>query len=170
MKPSISLWFGCVALLAVSGCRRAEHSPPVPVRSAARTIASSAPPASPAAPREEPAAQVVRAWSDALDRHDLRKLEELYGKTVRFYGRTQSKTAVLAAKRAALAKQPTFYQEIIGQISLTPLGGGNVSASFVKKSGSSDEFSVISARLILAPTDGGFVIVEEADEANLQSK
>jgi hypothetical protein len=109
----------------------------------------------------------VRAWSDALDRHDLAALERSYGASVVFYGRTRAKAAVMAAKRGAFEKQPAFRQEISGAIALERGGDGRVSATFSKRTGDAVAFSVDTARLVLAPSPGGYLVVEEADAASL---
>lgn len=177
MKVTGSLAFGFVLLLATSACRREEtpvpKAKPKPVAAASSAPNAPAPSASekatPLSPEAEGAWKTVRAWSDALDRHDLEKLGELYAGTVRFYGRDLSKNAVIAAKRAAFAKKPGFRQMIIGEISLS-LSLGVFTASFTKKAGPDDEFLVNSAKLGIKEDAGKFLIVEETDEESVQKE
>ncbi len=161
-----------VVCTSLGGCRR--EKPPPSEATTPSGAASLAKPSSAAAsasvaipPRsaeDEAAVKTVRAWSDALDRHDLTKLGELYASSVRFYGSSRSKVAVLAAKRGAFAKQPGFRQELIGEISLERSSEGKVFARFVKKAGPPESWLVISATLVLVPSAGGYLVAEEADE------
>ena len=113
---------------------------------------------------EEAAVVVVRAWNDALDRHDLPKLATLYADPVRFYGRMLPMAAVVSAKEAAFRKQPTFRQQILGPISSSGAGDGTLTATFTKRSGENGKLSEVSAKLVLRLGDRGtWVVVEEAD-------
>jgi len=160
-----------------AACRRTDpRSDPAPPATAAASSTPSAasvtPSATPLRPTpataEDPAARVVRAWSDALDRHDLAALERVYGASVVFYGRPRTKSAVLAAKRVAFAKQPTFRQELIGDVALERGDDARVTATFTKRSGTDAAFSVDTATLVLAPSPAGYVVVEEADADSLR--
>jgi hypothetical protein len=105
----------------------------------------------------------VNLWNDALDRHDVTALAELYGEQVRFYGRDTPRRAVIAAKTQALGPKSTYHQEIVGAIELHPAGDVD-EASFTKRSGSNGKTSDVAAKLSLrrAP-NGKLVIVEETD-------
>ena len=172
-----SLSFGFTLLLAASSCRREEALLPKeksqPVTSTRSAPSSPAPSASqmpsPLSAEDEAVLRKVRAWNQALDRHDVETLGKLYADKVRFYGQERSKVAVMSAKRTALKKQPGFRQELIGEISLER-NNGNVRATFQKKSGLPGNFLVISATLELAPHAGDFVIVEESDQASAQKE
>ncbi len=175
---STPLSFGLAIVLAASGCHRDEKPRPQPkphpvasVRSApgTKTAPSGSEKPPPPTPEAEAAEKTVRAWSDALDGHDLEKLGGLYADTVRFYGRDLSKNAVIAAKRAAFAKQPGFRQELIGEISLS-LYLGVFTASFTKKAGPADDFLVNGAKLGIKESAGKFVIVEETDEESARKE
>lgn len=168
--------FGLVTASCLVGCRRAEpHPGPTPHAAAAasntpsNTAASSASVTAAVPPiPEDPAARAVHAWNDALDRHDLAALERVYGASITFYGHPRTKSGVLAAKRAAFAKQPTFRQELIGDIALARGGDGRVTATFIKRSGTDAAFSVDTATLVLAPSQMGYVVVEETDADSLR--
>ena len=109
--------------------------------------------------------RVVRIWNDALDSHDVVKLEATYGSSVRYYGRQLSGAAVLETKRATLSRTPVYHQEIVGGIETAGLYDGSVSARFQKRSGSPVEMRSVEARLVLRPgNDGAFAIVEESDD------
>lgn len=176
-----TLWVVSVALAAAVACRREEprprESPPGAVFTASGaqsanpvpSVSASSFPAAPDAP-EDPAKRAVRAWSDALDRHDLRALERVYDASVVFYGQPRSRTAVLAAKRAAFEKQRSFRQELVGDIALAAAADGRVTATFTKRSGDDAAFSVATATLVLAPSPQGYVVVEEADAASLRRR
>lgn len=162
---------------SVAACRREEPRPVAGSPAASASIASAVPSATaapsvstpPVAPMAtvDPAERAVRAWSEALDRHDLEGLARLYGPSVVFYGQPRSKAAVVAAKRAAFAKQRSFRQELVGDIALARAPDGRVTATFTKRSGDGAAFSVDTATLVLAPSAAGYVVVEEADAASL---
>lgn len=115
---------------------------------------------------EDPAVAVVRAWDTALDKHDLAALDRIYADRVVFYGRRLAKTAVIAAKRAAFAKQSTYTQQIIGDIALAPGDDGRVSATFLKRTGDANAFRVLTAKLFLTLGPQGYRVAEETDEAS----
>lgn len=177
MRVTSSLALGFAILLASPACRREEtpvpKAKPQPVAAASSTPSVPAPSGSdktPAlSPEAENAVRTVRAWSDALDRHDLEKLGELYAGTVRFYGRDLSKNAVIAAKRAAFTKEPGFRQMIIGEIALS-LNLEVFTASFHKKAGPDDDFLVNGAKLRIKADAGKFLIVEETDEESMRKE
>jgi hypothetical protein len=171
-----SRWSRSSVLLAVLaiGCRKPEQQLHKDAPSATASTATSASPAlgvgapvpSSLAP-EEAGAVVVRAWSDALDRHDLAKLETLYADSLRFYGRTSTKAAVVGAKAAAFRKRPTFRQQLVGPISSSRTDEGTLTATFTKRSGEDGNLNEVAARLVLRLGDGGtWVIVEEADASS----
>jgi hypothetical protein len=110
--------------------------------------------------------RAVRAWNEALGRHDLAKLEKMYVDEVLFYGYRRSKGEVIAAKRAEFERRPKFEQEIIGHIQVDRVLPDLVIARFVKKAGPPDDFEVIDARLELRGT-GELLISEESDEKSL---
>src|SRR5262245_43264387 len=91
MSPSGSLTLGLALLFAASACRRDEKprppAKPKPVASAPSTPSAAPTPTGsekppPSTPEQAAALRTVRAWSDALDRHDLEALAELYAPTV----------------------------------------------------------------------------------------
>jgi hypothetical protein len=169
-----------LGLALLTACARRHEDAPGPQPKTDPLTAPSSAPSAPSAPStpsasvsapvgsadDEAARRIVRAWNDALDRHELAKLEALYTNNVRFYGTMRSRTAVIALKRAALAKQPAFRQEIVGEISLARGSEGVVRASFMKQSGPPEHVLVSSATLALTPILGGFLIVEEGDEVS----
>ncbi|HVJ22166.1 MAG TPA: nuclear transport factor 2 family protein [Polyangiaceae bacterium] len=175
MISPVWLRLGVTAFFALAGCRREtprphEVEPRTPAPAATRSGAPSTPVPSAAANGDTSAYLVVRAWNDALDHHDLERLGTLYRDPVLFYGRKQSKAALVAAKRSAFARHPAFHQEIVGEISLEHVAGGSVSASFVKRSGAGEKRSDVSARLLLSPDRGGFLVVEETDAPTSRDK
>jgi hypothetical protein len=177
MKTSRAVPFGIVLLLAASACRRDEtprpKANPKPVAPASAAPSVPAPSASgkeePLSPEAQAALKTVRAWNDALDRHDLDALRGLYADTVRFYGQDRSNAAVIASKRAAFAKEPAFRQEIVGEIGLS-LSLGVFTASFLKVAGPANAFLAINAKLGVKDFDGKFLIVEETDEVSMKKE
>src|SRR5262245_52557938 len=181
MGPSALLRFGFAVLVAASACRSKEaprpHAKPKPVASARAAASASSPSASrdeppttpepPLTPEQEAVLRTVRAWNEALDRHDLDALEKLYAGTVRFYGRDRSKAAVIAAKRTAFAKQPKFNQAIVGEIHLS-LSLDVFSASFLKVTG--PDVLAINGTLGLKASGSNFLIVEEGDEESAKQE
>jgi hypothetical protein len=118
---------------------------------------SPAPTAAPSSPAssvpDSVARRAVQAWSDALDGHDVDALPGLYAEQVRFYGRWLPRSAVVAAKRAALSAQSTFRQQVVGEITLT-LHDDVVTAEFLKRSGVNGKPRDVRARLGLRKSDG----------------
>ncbi|HEX6764650.1 MAG TPA: hypothetical protein VF103_04215 [Polyangiaceae bacterium] len=169
-----------VAFVSLNACHREKSPPPEATGRTPAVLGTgslqkpsfTAPSASATKPRRTPedeaAIETVRDWSDALDRHDLAKLGELYASTVRFYGSPRSKAAVIAAKRAALAKQPGFRQELIGDVTLERQADGAVHASFVKKAGPPEKWLVIGGKLVLTPNGRGYLVAEEADDETMK--
>ena len=115
-------------------------------------------------PVDERAYRAVLAWNEALERHDLVKLEKVYANEVLFYGYKRSKADVLAAQRAHFQKHPKFHQEIIGKIELQRVFDDLVQARFTKKSGTPEDFEVVSSKLDLRGVE--FLVDEESDEKN----
>jgi len=116
-----------------------------------------------------PAAQrVVRAWNAALDGHDVAGLNALYADRVLVYGRQLARDEVVASKRTAFSKQPSFRQEIVGDIAVTRDPSGTLIARFGKRSGFGAKLSDVRARLALKPRalePTMLEVVEESDDA-----
>ena len=93
------------ALLLLVGCSRSpqqtQGAGPVPSAPASMKTPETIPP--PQAPEA-----AVRAWNDALNRHDLDALRLAYASEVMFYGRRMTAAEVIVAKAQAFAKIPTF--------------------------------------------------------------
>jgi hypothetical protein len=103
----------------------------------------------------DPVLSRVYEWNRALDHHDLAALEALYGQEVCFYGQKSTRSKVLAAKDHALSADPSFHQEIVGDVTVTPSGYSAV-ATFVKRSGSGDHVKDVPARLLLKNFAGDY--------------
>ncbi len=108
----------------------------------------------------------VRAWSDALDRHDLKGLAACYDDVVAYYGDEWLQRAVVVErKRVALAQAPAFHQTIVGDIDVASGDGGLFTATFVKRSGSGHAVAKVRARLSLRRTrESRLVIHGESDQ------
>jgi hypothetical protein len=153
-RPLAILLASLAAMLA--GCSR--KPPP----------AASAPDAAEASPKAvadpaENARRVVGLWTDAENRHDAAALAALYDEHVRSYGHDAAKTRVLRDKSAALAKVPTFHQEIVGPIAVQA-DGARLIASFIKRSGPAAKLRDVGAKLVLVLHDPLPLIVEETDD------
>jgi ketosteroid isomerase-like protein len=150
----------------------ATSTPSAPTGGPASPTTASAPTSSvPSPARSNPAdddvLRVVRAWSDALDRHDVDALAGLYEDYVRFYGSDTpvSRSTVLGMKRSALGPGSTFRQEIVGEITVVHDQDGGSTARFVKRSGPAGAMREVRAYLVLRRRpDGQFVIWTENDE------
>jgi ketosteroid isomerase-like protein len=129
----------------------------------ALAVPSSAPPSPDADVRS-----VVRAWNDALDRHDVDALAALYADDVRFYGRSEPlpRAAVLRAKRAAFVASPGFHQQIVSDIALAHDDESHdVAAHFSKRSSGAGPARDVKGYLVVHRSDAGpLLIVEESDE------
>jgi hypothetical protein len=124
--------------------------------------AAAAPDASPLT-RADEARRIVRAWNDALVKHDVDALTPLYAPRVKFYTSEMSRAAVLGAKRRALGPTSTFRQEIISELELLPSGDG-VTVSFNKRSGPAGKSADVRATLVLSGNP--MAIREERDAAS----
>lgn len=144
---------------AVAACSRPSSTDSTDAAHAAAPPASSAaiPAASSATAAEDAARHVVASWSDALDRHDLVALERVYAPRVKFYGNELDRSAVVAAKRRALAASPTFHQSIVGAVDVAKDGAAFVT-TFTKRSGTT-KMQDVKARVVV---EGGLVR-EESD-------
>jgi len=125
-----------------------------PIQTAAR------PSSSQAEPVQLPPEQVLVAWNDALNRHDIEALARFYGPQVRFYGQSKTSTDVAALKQTALTKQPNFRQRI--DHLRVNRDGARVVIEFEKWSGPTLG-SQASGRVAFETVDGKFLIVEETD-------
>lgn len=112
--------------------------------------------AAPALSPDDDVRRVVRAWSDALDRHDVDALGALYADNVFFYTSVRTKAQVLAAKKSALGSTSTFHQQIVGDVAVT-----NGRATFTKRSGNGTKLASSDAVLVVAGSP--LVITEERD-------
>jgi hypothetical protein len=151
--------------VAAMGCHRDTPSPAGGPPPPAPTGTAPSPALDPTAA----ARQVVQAWNDALNRHDVAAMAGLYDERVRFYGREASKASVLKAKQGAFGTASTFTQQIEGPITIAPGSGGELVATFLKRSGSAGKLHEVHAKLALRAADGGLpMITEETDEVSAQ--
>jgi hypothetical protein len=124
--------------------------------------AAAASDASPAT-RADDARRIIRAWNEALVKHDVDALAPLYAPRVKFYTSDMSRAAVLSAKRRALGPKSTFRQEIISELEILPSGDG-VAVSFNKRSGPAGKTADVRATLVL--TGNPMAISQERDAAS----
>ena len=108
---------------------------------------------------DDDARRVVRAWSDALDRHDVEALRPLYADKVVYYTAQRTKAQVLGWKKNALGPTSTFHQQITSDIDITDGDGGTKIAMFTKRSGNGTKLGKTKAELIL----GGSPLVINAE-------
>lgn len=166
-------------LLVLLAACSTKNKEPAPVASSSAAVVSSAPSAAAAASSaptgpEADVKKVVRAWNDALDKHDVAALEPLYGDPVFFYTKPQPKKTVLAAKKSALGPKSTFHQKIMDEIVVAKTDKG-WSATFTKQSGNGARLGETKALLVLSAdaTDAGprsaLVITEERDAPSTAS-
>jgi hypothetical protein len=146
-----------VFLLVVAGCKRTEKEPAPTASSAPAVVASAAS----ADTGEKEAERIVRAWSDALDKHDVAALENVYADSVVFYNLgTKPKKSVLAMKKSALGPKSTFHQQIIDRIDVKK-SGERYEATFTKRSGNGTKLGDTQALIVLSGTP--LRITEERD-------
>lgn len=167
MSPSLRL---PLTFLLLAACSRS--TPPQPSTESAASASQGATSSTRATDQtradQQRVAKVVRAWSDALDRHDLGALEPLYAAHVAFYGRPAPlpRAEVMQLKRAAL-KDGTFRQDIVGDLEFRALREGVWEVRFQKRSGRAGKLSQVRAWLALGENDAGhLVIVRETDDAS----
>lgn len=141
--------------LLLIACKSNSSGPtPAPSSSIASPVVS-------AAPAEQEAERVVRAWSDALDKHDVAALENVYADNVVFYkAGSKPKAKVIALKKSALGPQSTFHQQIMDKVAVTKTDKG-YEATFTKRSGNGTKLGDTKAQLLLSGTP--LRITEERD-------
>lgn len=165
-----------LCFLYVSACR--DNASTTTDAGVAATVADAAPSPSASSPkategdaapdasgltRADEARRIVRAWNDALVKHDVDALKPLYAPQVKFYTSEMSRAAVLGAKRRALGPKSTFRQEITSELEILPSGDG-VSVSFNKRSGPAEKLADVRATLVL--TGNPMAIRQERDAAS----
>ncbi|MDB4933566.1 MAG: hypothetical protein JWP87_538, partial [Labilithrix sp.] len=104
-----------------------------------------------------------RAWSEALDKHDVDALAPLYAPRVKLYTGDLPRAAVLGAKKRALGPGSTFRQQITSEIDVESSAGA-FSVSFTKRSGPAGKLSDVRATLVIAGEP--LAITEERDAAS----
>lgn len=112
----------------------------------------------------------VQAWNAALNKADMTALGPLYADQVQAYGTTMSRAACMEGKRAWLAKNPGFKQELDGifWVCTTPEG---IQLSFTKTSGLPGKTKTVEAYLVFDRET--LLILRESDlvtDANLAKK
>lgn len=142
--------FALLLVLTEAACSRTKAADP----------ADASPAAGPsAAPAElDGGIALVRAWSEALDRHDLVTLEKLYADEVFFYSAKRSRADVMKAKASALGPGSTFHQTIVGTIEISD---GGQRATFTKRSGTGPKLA--SSKAVLVFGGKPLRITEERD-------
>lgn len=128
-----------------------------PATASARVPAASA---SAAAPDELDRAlkDVVVNWNAAINAKDIAALTALHMPNVRFYGVMVDKATYGAKMKAALAKDPTFHQEV-DKIHVERAEPKTAKVAFSKNDGK----AVHSAYLVVVLVGGGWMISEESD-------
>lgn len=120
--------------------------------------------------------RVVRAWSDAVDRHDLTSLDRMYDDSVAYAGSWAAKIPkerVLAAKQVQLGSASRFRQTIVDPIEV--FSGPIVAARkavfrlSVSDGGAAHEV-VETIGVEKSFVRGRFVITEETDEAAARAR
>ena len=142
------------ALFFLVGCTKATPSLPAAIDASVAVAVTVD--AAPALSPDDDVRRVVRAWSDALDRHDVDALGALYADNVFFYTSVRTKAQVLAAKTSALGPTSTFHQQIVGDIAVT-----NGRATFTKRSGNGTKLA--SGQAVLVVAGSPLAITEERD-------
>jgi ketosteroid isomerase-like protein len=174
--------FALLAAPAIWGCNDSSSSsaPPAPSASVAVPASSAAgsspapspgtaaagsptkPDASPTDPRES----VVRAWNDALTRHDLDALAKVYAAHVLFYGTSMTRDACVAAKKQAFERTPDYRQTLRDdRVRMDPVDADHVRAHFTKISSVAHKDQAYEATLLLVREGGDWRIGEETDSA-----
>jgi hypothetical protein len=105
----------------------------------------------------------VRAWNDALNRHDLNALRAAYAPEVMFYGRRMTAAEVVAAKAQAFAKDPGFRQEVSDFAASDAPDA--VTVRFTKAWTTKGVTRRVGGSLGLQRTDGRFLVAAETDVA-----
>ena len=113
----------------------------------------------------DPVVGVVRAWSEALSKHDLPVLARVYDDHVRSYGNDYPKAALLKIRENAFNEMPTYALAIEGPVTVTASDAGQFVARFAKRAGPANKTGEGRGRLTLRAREGAApVITEEADE------
>lgn len=119
-----------------------------------------------AAPQSPEAA--VKAWNDALNRHDLDALRAAYAPDVLFYGRHMTGAEVVAAKAQAFAKDPDFRQEVSDFAANE--AADTVTARFTKAWTAKGVTRRVGGSLGLKRANGRFLVTAETDVATSEAQ
>jgi hypothetical protein len=106
-------------------------------------------------------AEAVKAWNDALNRHDLDALRVAYAPEVIFYGRRMTAAQVIAAKAQAFAQDPDFRQEVSDFASSEALD--TVTIRFTKAWTAKGVTRRVGGSLGLKRIDGRLLVASETD-------
>jgi hypothetical protein len=106
---------------------------------------------------------MLNAWNAALNAHDADALAQLYAPNLSFYGRDATRAQVVAEKRAAFARAPTFRQ-VLSAIQIVPTPNGGASAAFDKSSGTGPDLARVHGKLAIEARGAAYAIVLETDE------
>lgn len=110
----------------------------------------------------------VKAWNDALNRHDLDALRAAYAPEVLFYGRHLTGTEVFAMKAQAFAKDPDFQQEVSDFV--TSEATNAVTVRLTKSWTTKGVTRRVGGSLGLTRVNGRFLVTAETDVATSQTK
>jgi len=177
MRTAVVLVVLGLMVALVAACRHeakettVDATPP-PLSAAAAAAAPSAPATGARARTIDagaPEVATVLRWNAALNAHDGAALEALYAPAIRYYGHLMEAAECRKAVMAALAKDPTFHQDItIERVIWTKEGTSELATvSFTKRTGDRtyDAYVVV--------TEDGWKIAAESDhttDANLAKR
>lgn len=107
---------------------------------------------------------VVYHWTEALNNHDINKLQSLYSAKLLFYCEERSNNECVTIKSKALNKSPNFKQTIVSDIKITSYESGIIKCDFTKQVSSKKGPKDYASYLLIKMENGSYHIVGEGDK------
>lgn len=119
--------------------------------------------------------EVVENWNSVHNPENISKIETLYAENVDYYGSAYSKKECVESKIKFIAKNPEYYQQIVGQIDKVydPLDSNQVTCKFIKRVVFKGKTTDYPSYLVLQKTIEQWKIIQESDlvtDKNLSKK
>jgi ketosteroid isomerase-like protein len=105
---------------------------------------------------------LTQQWNEALSKHDVEALSELYADTIYLYGRSKLKSQALEEKKAYFENVPD-YQQRIENLVLIQNNETNSEISFLKTHGKPEKEKTVKSYLEFTKYNGEWKISTEGD-------
>ncbi len=109
---------------------------------------------------------VVKTWNLAKDKHDTDALAAVYAENIKFYGMNLRKERVMKDTELFFKENPSFTQDVVGDIHISEKGPGVYLAEFNKAARLANNYNSYEAYLVVTDNkaEGRLLIVTEGDK------